>query len=204
MKIPMACLWICLFLWAPGRAQATMSIAWTEQNGSGSLGWNGGNWVHQGQTFTLSDTWNLLSAEFLFFVNNGEPGQFIATVRDGNDLALELASVSGYTASTTHPGWESFDFGNFELGPGRYALTLSTPETFPAASATFAFDTAGGAPGGRVVYDGFGWENHGDGDDATFCFTFNAVPEPLSSGLILTGGALLLARRRKSNGRPAA
>ncbi len=173
-----------------------MSIEWTGQNGSAALGWNGLQWIQQGQTFSLADSWILRCAEFQLDVDFGTPERFVATLWDGSNLSIALASTAGYSASSTHPGWELFDFGSVVLGPGSYALTLAATESFPVASAGFGFDTAGAAPGNRIAWVNNQWISHSG--DSMFSLTFAPIPEPLSSGLFLAGGALLLARRKRS------
>ena len=191
-------IWLLVGLcgWLPLPARAIMTIEWTESNVTAALGWNGFQWLQHGQTFTLTDAMYLLTAEFQISAGFGEPELFTATLRDGNNLSQVLASVNGFTSSATHSGWESFNFDSVALGPGNYAITVARTETFPAGTDSFRYDTSGNAPGHHITWSNGEWSGGGLADSA-FSFTFGAIPEPRSLGLILAGGLLLFAWKRK-------
>jgi hypothetical protein len=182
-------------------AAATLNAApITYENTTGSalsaVGWNGSQWVRQGQTFTLTDEAYIITAEFDFVLTSTEI--YTCSLVE-SDLLTVVAQTTGFIASPSLSGWERFVFSSSPLVPaGDYAITIQASETSPGdIDAIYRAGSGNPYPDGNQVYSVAGgpWLDATD-NDCLFRFTFDPIPEPGTMALVLLGSGVLALTRR--------
>lgn len=120
--------------------------------GSAALGWNGFNWVHQGQSVIITQRLLLEYAEFQ--INNRtrcDASRYISSVRSGDSCyPTVLTEQTGYSTNTDVPGWTRFPFDGFPCTTGTCAITVRIAEGSYHLSIGYGFSSTNVFPGGQV------------------------------------------------------